>query len=415
MSETVSPMPPTARLAYVVGIDIGMESCMMCCLTLEKRQMIKPSQFSNDAAGFEWLFTQLDLLKTSPAQILIGLEATSRYGENLYHALSKRGYRLCLLHPGQIHAFAHQRGLRAKTDRLDAMTIARALLSGEARFGYVPSDQVVTYRELTRLYQQLSEEVVRYKNEIHALLVVLFPEFTQVFADPSRASALTVLKVYPSAQAMSQADPEQLYQVLRHHGPGRYGRKTAGKLIQLAKTSVSSGVAIEARSCSIRVLADQLEHTQQNLELLQQEIERVVDSDANTRSVLAISELGPMTVAVLRAELGDLDRFARMDQIVAYVGLDLQVKQSGKWKGQTKLSKRGSGHVRRILYLAALRSIRLPTSPFGMFYQRLLDRGLKKGMAVIAVMRKLLIVVAHLMQTQQDYDASKVGVQALRV
>jgi transposase len=276
-------------------------------------------------------------------------------------------------------------------------------------------DQVVTYRELTRLHQQLTEEVVRYKNEIHARLLVLFPEFTQVFADPSRASAATVLKAYPSAQAMGQADPEQLYQVLRHHCPGRYGRKTAGKLIQLAKTSVSSGVAIGARSSSMRVLVDQLEHTQKNLALLQQEIERLVDSDPQTRSVLAISQLGLMTVAVLRAELGDLERFARMDQIVAYVGLDLHVKQSGKWKGQTKLSKRGSGHVRRILYLAALRSIRLPTSPFGMFYQRLVDRGLKKGMAVIAVMRKLLIVAAHLMQTQQDYDASKVGVQALRV
>jgi transposase len=73
-----------------------------------------------------------------------------------------------LLHPGQVHAFALQRGLRAKTDRLDCTTIARVLLSGEARFGYVPSEQVVTYRELVRLQQQLTEEVVRYKNEIHA-------------------------------------------------------------------------------------------------------------------------------------------------------------------------------------------------------------------------------------------------------
>ena len=38
---------------------------------------------------------------------------------------------------------------------------------------------------------------------------------------------------------------------------------------------------------------------------------------------------------------------------------------------------------------------------------------MKKGMAVVAVMRKLLIVAAHLIQTQQDYDAGKVGVQAV--
>jgi transposase len=42
------------------------------------------------------------------------------------------------------------------------------------------------------------------------------------------------------------------------------------------------------------------------------------------------------------------------------------------------------------------------------------DRGLKKGMAVSAVMRKLLIVAAHLIQTQEDYNANKVGVEALR-
>ncbi len=214
MSEMFSPMPSPAALAYVVGIDIGAESCFMCCLTVEKRQVIKPSQFGNDALGFEWLFTRLEQLKSAPHQILVGLEATSRYGENLYHALLKRGYHVCLLHPGQVHAFAQQRGLRAKTDRVDAMTIARVLLSGEARFGYVPSEQIATYRELTRLHQQLSDDVTRYKNEIHALLVVLFPEFTQVLADPSRPTALAVLKAYPSAAAMREAD---------HRGSGQPG------------------------------------------------------------------------------------------------------------------------------------------------------------------------------------------------
>ena len=59
-----------------------------------------------------------------------------------------------LLHAAQMHAFAQQRGLRAKTDQVDAATIARALRSCEARFGYVPSEQVAIYRELVRLQQQ---------------------------------------------------------------------------------------------------------------------------------------------------------------------------------------------------------------------------------------------------------------------
>ena len=322
MSRSSFPMPAPAPLAYVVGIDIGMESCMMCGLTMEKRQVIKPSPFANKAEGFTSLFERLERLGASPDQILVGLEATSRYGENLYHALLKRGYRVCLLHPAQMHAFAQQRGLRAKTDQVDATTIARALLSGEARFGYVPTEQVAIYRELVRLQQQLSEDVVRYKNEIHALLVVLFPEFTQVFADPTRPTALAFLKRYPSAQAVAQAEVGVLSQVLHELSPKHYGRQTAERLLDIARKSISSGVAISARSTSLRILCDQLEHTQANLKQLQQEIETLLDQDPKAKGVLLIPEFGVMTVAVLRAELGDLDRFARMDQVVAYVGMD---------------------------------------------------------------------------------------------
>ncbi len=54
----------------------------------------------------------------------------------LYHFLESHGYQLCLLHSRQTHQFAQQRGLRAKkSDKLDAITIARVLLSGEARPG----------------------------------------------------------------------------------------------------------------------------------------------------------------------------------------------------------------------------------------------------------------------------------------
>jgi transposase len=414
MSGSSSSMPDPAMMAYVVGIDIGSQSCTMSCLTMDKRQVVKPTSFANAVQGFDWLFERLEGLGVAPKQMVVGMEATSRYAENLFQALLKHGYQVCLLHPAQVHAFAQQRRLRAKTDQLDATTIARALLSGEARFGYVPSEQVATYRELMRLQQQLSDDVVRYKNEIHALLVVLFPEFTQVFVDPTRPTALAVLKRYPSAQIIAQTEEETLSTFLHELAPRHYGRQTAQELVRLAKASIGSGVAIAARSSSLRILCDQLEHTQSNLEQLLQEIDQLLQQDPKAKGLLSVPEFGPTTVAVLRAELGDLTRFTRIDQVVAYVGLDLQVKQSGKWKGQTKLSKHGSGRVRRILYLAALRSIHLEASPFGAYYQRLVARGMKKGMAVVAVMRKLLIVAAHLIQTEEGYKPGKVGVQAVR-
>lgn len=410
-SNVVPTLPEPASLRYVVGIDIGSQTCAMCCLTPEKRQVFKPTTFANTREGIDWLFEKLSSLKSEPSSMLVGLEATSRYGENLSQALLKAGYRLCLLHPAQVHAFAQQRGLRAKTDQLDAGTIARVLLSGEARFGYLPDEHIGTYRELLRLQQQLSEDSVRYKNELHALLVVLFPEFVQVFADPTRPTALAVLKRYPSAQAVVEAGIEPLSRHLHELAPYHYGRPTAQALVALAQTSIASRVAVMARSKSLSIVCDQLEHTLLNLAQLEQEIDQLLSNDSQAKRLLAIAEFGPLTVAVLRAELGDVQRFSRMDQVVAYVGLDIQVKQSGKWKGQSKLSKRGSGRVRRLLYLAALRSLHEKHSPFKDYYQRLVDRGMKKGTALVAVMRKMIIVAVHLLKTQDLYDASKVGLQ----
>ena len=182
MNQTDRPSSPVdaSPFQFVVGIDIGSQFCSICGLKPDKSQVIRPTEFANAPAGFGVLQEKLEQLGVPPAQVLIGLEATSRYGENLYHFLEGRGYQLCLLHPRQTHQFAQQRGLRAKTDKLDATTIARILLSGEARPGYVPSELIATYRELVRLHTQLSDEVARYKNEIQALLVVLFPEFSQV-------------------------------------------------------------------------------------------------------------------------------------------------------------------------------------------------------------------------------------------
>ncbi|MFL5587290.1 MAG: IS110 family transposase [Ktedonobacteraceae bacterium] len=329
--------------------------------------------------------------------------------ENLSHELEQRGYVLRLFHPGQTHHFHQQQGLRAKTDRLDAMTIARALLSGEARMGYVPDERVATYRELVRLHTQLSDTAASYQNEIQALIVVLFPEFTQVKASPCLPTALSVLKAFPSAQALVEAGVDPLFQVLRAQPVAHYGRPTAKKLVALANQSVSSGRAIAGRAVSLRILCDQLEHTQANLARMNAEIEHLLNTDPGVKGLQQVPEFGPKTLAVLRAELGDVQRFSRTDEVIAYGGMDIEIKESGLWKGQAKLSKRGSGLLRRMLYMTALRSIHRQDSAFGVYYQRLVERGLKTGSALMAVMRKMLAVAAHLLMHEgEEYDPSKV-------
>ena len=128
-SDRRSSEEEIASFEFVVGVDIGMESCSFCVCTPEKRLLIKPTIMTNAAEGFEQLHEHLQQLAVAPDRILIALEATSRYGENLYHFLESQGYALCLLHPRQTHEFAQRRGLRAKTDKLDAQTIARVRLA----------------------------------------------------------------------------------------------------------------------------------------------------------------------------------------------------------------------------------------------------------------------------------------------
>ena len=107
-----------APLQYVVGIDVGSETCFVSILRPDKTTVRSPFAIANAAPGFARLAAVLAQLDCAPAQIRVGLEATGRYWENLYQFLLALGYDMVLVHPGQTHHFAQQRGLRAKTDKL---------------------------------------------------------------------------------------------------------------------------------------------------------------------------------------------------------------------------------------------------------------------------------------------------------
>jgi transposase len=137
--------------------------------------------------------------------------------------------------------------------------------------------------------------------------------------------------------------------------------------------------------------------------------EHVRLSESGEAVAQGVPEFGAETVAVLRAELGDVARFKGSAQVVAYAGLDVTVRESGRWQGRRKLSKRGSGALRRYLFLAALGSLRTRSaSAFGASYRALEARGLRGYRALMAVMRKMLVVVYHLVRSGEQYVPTKV-------
>jgi transposase len=393
----------------IVGVDLSSATASCAVYTAAKVLVGKPFDFPNQAEGFTFLHHKLTRDGTVPAAIAVGFEATGRYWEALYQFLLDHGYHVQLLHPAQTAEFARQRGLRAKTDHIDATTIARVLLSGEARSVYVPDEQIQTYRELVRLHTNLSDEAARYKLQIRDLVRAVFPEFTQVFADPTGPTALGVLTAYPGAVALVAAGVDAVATKLAALAPRRYGRDTAQRLIELAQATTARPIAQAVRATSLRILCDQLAHTQANLAQLEAALGQLLNDDTGAGGLRSVPEFGTKTQAVLRAELGDVTRFARSDQVVAYAGLDITVRQSGKWRGQRKLSKRGSGLLRRTLYLAAMASLRRKHSAFKEYYAGLVARGLSGQKALVAVMRKMLLVAYRLLKSGGVYDPAKVG------
>lgn len=122
---------------------------------------------------------------------------------------------------------------------------------------------------------------------------------------------------------------------------------------------------------------------------------------AELRRCQAIEGIGPITAAavVMAFQRG---RFARSDAFIAFLGLDVRVRDSGQRRGRRKLTKQGDPELRRLLYLAAMQASRSTT--WRAFYQRYLDRGMAKTQALVILARKLARVAFALLKNQTEYQ-----------
>lgn len=93
--------------------------------------------------------------------------------------------------------------------------------------------------------------------------------------------------------------------------------------------------------------------------------------------------------AIIEAALNGAS-FTRREQLVAYLGLDIKVRQSGRWRGQEHLSKRGRPYIRKVLYQIAWGLVRNNHEPARIYYEKLRAAGKPYTVALLAVARKFL-------------------------
>jgi transposase len=202
---------------------------------------------------------------------------------------------------------------------------------------------------------------------------------------------------------VAQASLEDVTAVLTHASAGRWTQEQAQALQHLAQHSAASHRAVAARSLVVRTMARHLRDLQAHLAELETAIATVLADDDDGQRLQTLSGIGPIIAATMRADLGDVMRFERVDHAIAYAGLDPRTVQSGAFIGHKHLSKRGPGALRHVLYLAAVGAVRCRPE-WRARYQRLLDRGRPKKEALTILSRALLKVVYHLLRTGTSYD-----------
>lgn len=118
--------------------------------------------------------------------------------------------------------------------------------------------------------------------------------------------------------------------------------------------------------------------------------------------ILSMKGLGTVTVAGLIGEVGDFTKFRTQSEIMKLAGLDLYEISSGKRKGQRRISKRGRSLLRKILYYAAISTIR-KNGIMHSYYMRLTGRGMKRTSALIVIAKKLLRIIHAIVRDDRDY------------
>jgi transposase len=115
----------------------------------------------------------------------------------------------------------------------------------------------------------------------------------------------------------------------------------------------------------------------------------------------AIEGVGPVTSAALTM-IYHRGTFVSADAFIAFIGMDVRVRDSGTFRGRRKLTKRGDPELRRLLYLAAM-SARRSVVWHG-FYERAIARGLTSTQALVALARKLARIAFALLKTASEYQ-----------
>jgi transposase len=402
---------------FYLGIDVSKKSCRYLLLN-EEGQKVKSFSLDNTHEAFQNLLERLKALSIPKENLLIGLEASGGFWENLYSHLKQNGFSVVLLNPYHTNKFREALAKKAKTDDIDALVIAQLLRTGEYVQSQVAEEIIQSLREVTKLRYELIKERKNYQRQVFSLLSVIFPEYEKTaLKNPFSIASTAILQRFPTAKDLAQAKPKQIEKIVRSIQGNNFNIEEIGELIRTAQTSIYSGRAKEARATSLRILLGHIRNLSESIEKLEEEIQQLLSPQKPQDSfpgenLLTIPGVGEKTLAAILSYLGaDGSNFSTSTEAIGYVGYFPKIYQSGQTYRDNTICKRGPKLLRWALYMAAVASLK-HNPEMRTLYHKKLSQGKTEKQALICVGKKMLQIMLAMLKSGEPYNPMKVFVSA---
>ena len=272
---------------------------------------------------------------------------------------------------------------------------------GEFSISNFSDENIFALRNLTRYRFALVDECSDWKRKLVAILDHVFPEYSSLFSNIYGVASKELLSKYPLPEDMLSIPAEELGNLLYECSKGRLGINKAEEIQSRARESFGIKFAKKSFSFQIKQMISQISFLEEQLKEIEIEISCLLEDICPV--ITTITGIGSVLGASIVSEIGNISRFERANQLVAYAGLDIRIKQSGDFSAtNTKLSKRGSPYLRRSIWLAAtVAAFKDPA--LSIYYQGLRARGKAHGTAIGAVSRKLTNIIFAVIRDQKPY------------
>lgn len=397
----------------VLSIDVSKSKSFAASYLAYEKPLSKPFPFPHSQEGTRILFDQLKYLEsTTGVKPDIVLEATGNYSKPISDFFINAGYNVIVLNPIMTHQLKAKSVRKVKTDPVDVARIAKVYYLNNHDLHYDAPDSIAELQALARQYEGFMKLYTETQLRFQSLLDLVFPNYHTVFDHLCCNASLFVLQAYPSSKDILSANRDDLFQLIKTTARGHSDKWCHMKVDCLLAAAGESLPTHKAQQSLTRGLKDYIAILLPQKRILTDIrahlIARASLSPAYTL-IKSIPGVGEFTAAAILSEIGDIHRFPSEIQLVAFAGLDPSVFQSGAYKSiSNRISKRGSGYLRKALYQATIGAISKrkggPVNPLLFdFYTKKRSEGKSPKVAIIATCSKLLRIIYGILKSQKPF------------